>query len=370
MSDQNDNTKDKIFKDIQSYLKEPPVIIWGSGATVPFGLPTMNDLTSAIRKELPDFSKGYLENELNKITDEPKKNMMEQLILGSRATILSGSPVVNDLINAIRTELPDFSGGNLEDELSKITDETKKNRIKQIIWEEINRKDLDVQQRIQKGECNNFGCIIKMIEKFRETHPQVVSIVTTNYDCTLEYLLAWHGIHFTDGFTGKLFSKFDLAAFSDKNIVNIVKVHGSLNWFKVDDTIRFLNRSNPNNEPVFIMPGKNKYEEAYATPFRELIQKSDDIINKAKSFLVVGFGFNDKHLTPRIKEKVRSGTPLVLITKKVSDSCTMELTDGKKCLFIEEEEGKTKVTIKNNESKQEFSIGGNYWQLNQFMEVI
>jgi len=317
MNNHNDNTKDKIFRDIQDCLKKPPVIIWGAGATVPFGLPTMADLTNAIRKVLPDFSEG-----------------------------------------------------NLEDELSKITDENKKNSIKQIIWEEINKKDLDVQQKIQKGERNKFESIIKMIEKFREAHPQVVSIVTTNYDCTLEYLLAWHDIHFTDGFTGKILSKFNIAAFADKNIVNIIKVHGSLNWFKVDDTVRFFNRNNLNDKPVFIMPGKNKYEEAHDAPFRDLIRMSDDIINKAKSFLVVGFGFNDKHLTPKIKEKVKNGTPLVLITQTVSDSCKQELADGNKYIFIEEEDGRTKVTIKNNESKQELPIDGNYWQLNQFMEVI
>jgi hypothetical protein len=318
LNNYNDDEKNKIFKDIQEFLKNPPVIIWGSGATVPFGLPTMSDLTNAIKKELPEFPEG-----------------------------------------------------NLEVELGKITDETQKNKAKQVIWEEINKKDLDVQQEIQKGECNKFESIIKMIDKFREAHPQVLNIITTNYDCTLEYLLAWHGIHFTDGSTGKIFSTFDTDAFSDKNIVNVIKVHGSLNWFKVGGTVRFLNRSNSNKEQVFIMPGKDKYEKAYNTPFRDLIQKSDNIIKKANGFFVVGFGFNDKHLTPEIREKVKEGVPLVLITKEVSDSCIEELKDGRKYIFIEEEAvDKTKVTIKNNESQQEFRIDGNRWQLKQFMEVI
>ncbi|MDR0665103.1 MAG: SIR2 family protein [Helicobacteraceae bacterium] len=318
MIDVNNEAKDEIFGNIQKFLKDPPVIIWGSGATVPFGLPTMNDLTDAIIKEFPEFPKG-----------------------------------------------------NLEVELGKISDIERKKKIRRIIWEEIGKKDLGVQQEIKNGEYNKFEFIIKMIEKFREAHPQVVNIITTNYDCTLEYLFAWHDIHFTDGFTGKIFSKFDATAFSSKKIVNIIKVHGSLNWFTIDGTVRFLNRSNAGDTPVFIIPGKDKYEEAYNIPFRDLIQISDGIINKAKSFLVVGFGFNDKHLTPKIKEKVREGVPLALITKKVSDFCKEELKDGRQYILIEEAMvDKTRVTIKNNESPHEFVIDGDYWQLKHFMEVI
>jgi hypothetical protein len=55
-------------------------------------------------------------------------------------------------------------------------------------------------------------------------------------------------------------------------------------------------------------------------PFRELIQKSDNLIKDANSFLIVGFGFNDEHLTPEIEKKIRKGAPIVLITKNVSPS--------------------------------------------------
>ena len=42
--------KDDIFAYIQNYLKEPPLIIWGSGATIGFGLPGMSDLKDEIGK--------------------------------------------------------------------------------------------------------------------------------------------------------------------------------------------------------------------------------------------------------------------------------------------------------------------------------
>ena len=37
-----------IYSTIQSYLNEPPLVIWGSGATISFGLPSMSKLKDEI----------------------------------------------------------------------------------------------------------------------------------------------------------------------------------------------------------------------------------------------------------------------------------------------------------------------------------
>ena len=44
-----DETKEEAFKLVQQFLKSCPVIIWGSGATIPYGLPSMNDLQGKIK---------------------------------------------------------------------------------------------------------------------------------------------------------------------------------------------------------------------------------------------------------------------------------------------------------------------------------
>ncbi len=212
-----------------------------------------------------------------------------------------------------------------------------------------------------------------MIEKFIEAHPKVVNVVTTNYDRVLEHIISYHNFPYTDGFNGKVLSIFDETEFKDKEIINLIKVHGSLNWFDVDGEIRFLSSISKDEAPKIIAPGKNKYQEAYSSPYRELIQKADDLIKIASSFLVVGFGFNDEHLTPKIKAKVKKGTPIVLITKKVSDSSYKELKNAEKYIFLEESEnGKTKVTYKENSTtdKIEIELEGDLWQLNNFMEII
>ena len=46
---------DDIYKCLQDYLKDPPLVIWGSGATIGFGLPSMGDLKTEIGNALPTF---------------------------------------------------------------------------------------------------------------------------------------------------------------------------------------------------------------------------------------------------------------------------------------------------------------------------
>ena len=45
-----------LYKSIQDFLTKPPVIIWGSGATVAYGLPSMEILNDVLKKEFDFFN--------------------------------------------------------------------------------------------------------------------------------------------------------------------------------------------------------------------------------------------------------------------------------------------------------------------------
>ena len=319
-----DTIMDHIFSTIQKFLNNPPVIIWGSGATIPFNLPSMAQLNDALKEKIEDFN------------------------------------ATND---------------NLENELSKPEYEERMPEIRKAVWDTVNQADRQVYEKLTTGNSDDIEPIKNMIEKFRDCHPKVVNIITTNYDRILEYTMAYHTIPFTDGFSGRDFSIFSDTSFQERNLVNLIKVHGSLNWFKIQGSIRFLSSHSECCERIIICPGRNKYQEAYQSPYRDLIQKSDNLIQKANSFLVIGFGFNDEHLTPKIKEKVDAGTPLILATREVTESCKREMAQAQKYVFLQnckESENKTLVTIKKGKEMEidEQVIDGNYWQLNQFMEIL
>jgi hypothetical protein len=320
MADNKEEIKDKVFKMVQTFLKDPPLIVWGSGATIPFGLPSMEDLNAQIKEKIDNF---------------------------------------------------DESNANLETELGKDKYEKKMPKIKGVIWDAVNQADISVLEKIISNNTNDFNGIAKMIKKFIETHPQVVNIITTNYDRVLEHVMSYNDISFTDGFNGKTLSRFDDNKFKSKKIVNLVKVHGSLNWFYIDGETRFLPSISKNETPKIIIPSKDKFKETYGSPYRELIQKSDNSIKDANSFLIVGFGFNDEHLTPEIEKKIKKGAPIVLITKNVSPSSFTVLKNATKyILFEESENGKTKVTYKKDSESKEVKLNGNFWELNKFMEIL
>lgn len=319
----SDEVKGKIFSLIQDFLRNPPVIVWGSGATIPYGLPTMGDLNQALKDGINNF----------KPTDE-----------------------------------------NLEIELGKATYETQMSEIRKVIWGAVNNAEKKIIHKLLNSETDELNAIKNMIDKFRSAHPKVVNIITTNYDRVLEHMAGYHNIPFSDGFIGREFSTFSNIHFKDRDIVNLIKVHGSLSWFQVGSNIRYLMVNHVDSEPLIISPGKNKYQEAYKNPYRDLIQKSDSLINSAQSFLVIGFGFNDEHLTPKIKEKVNGGTPLVLITKKATESCHNELKGAQKYVLLEENGAgdATSVSLKSGIGNvvEKLTIDGNYWQLKQFMEIL
>lgn len=152
-----------------------------------------------------------------------------------------------------------------------------------------------------------------------------------------------------------------------------MKVHGSLNWFEIDNEVRKLN-SDFGYLPIMIPPGKNKYRTSHNNPYRELMQKSDNAIKKANSFLVVGFGFNDEHITPLIIRKIKDGTPIVVVTKYITSTTIQQLDKAKKVIYVEADEtndNKSRIRIKDNGIIISDSIeDDSYWRLKNFMKIL
>lgn len=322
MKEEKNEQLEKVFKIVQSFLKNPPLVVWGSGATVTFGIPGMDSLNKKLKKEICGF---------------------------------------------------DAENDNLEVELGKEKYQEIMPVIKNVIWNEINEADKLVLERLTTNQTTDFHGIKLLIDKFIEVHPQVLNIVTTNYDRVLEYTMSYHDVIFTDGFNGKVLSSFNENLFQSKNIVNLIKVHGSLNWFNIDGEIRYVSSCFDKYAPQIIAPGKSKYQDAYNSPYRELIQKADNFIKDAPSFLVVGFGFNDEHLTPRIKTQIKKGVPVVLITKKITESTITELKGAEKYILFEEKSASfTNVIYKssNSENEQSIELEGDFWQLPKFIEIL
>ena len=316
--------KDALFKLIQRLMSDHPLIIWGSGATVPCGMPSMAMLAEAI--------KGT-------------------------------------------TGLPIDVARSLEDELCKPELVHENDTIRRIIFERIFEADSKIVDMLRMRTCAYLDAIADLIRLVSEAHPKVVNFLTTNYDRVLELVAAWNGYRVFDGTIQGNLGRFDVNEFKKQDAVNVIKVHGSLSWGDFDGTARnFFGRMPANVSPLIIIPGNLKYQVAYQNPYRSLIQKADERIQEASSFFSIGFGFNDEHITPVVLAKILNGFPVVVIALKISDNCRKMLSRARTYVALEAyggEENKTHVSYLDgiNGVRGDMVIDGGYWSLEKFMEV-
>ena len=303
----NDKEKEnEIFETVQDYLKPCPVIIWGSGATIPFGLPSMEDLKKGL-------------------------NLKES--------------------------------GDLESILSKITDGEKRTCYEQKIFDTIDEKDQKLRESVDDKTFQDLNDIISYLYG---AHPKLINIVTTNYDCVLEYFLSYYSFPFSDGFSGREFSSFNKENFKRKNHINLFKIHGSLRW---------LNRrySYHNNSMDAIYPYENKYERTYDNPFRSLVSESGDIIESSDNFLVIGFGFNDKHIRNLLEDSVQKpNVKMVVVSRKATENAKRITARAQNIILIEEDEDAcfTKFTYRKNGKEECFILKGKFWDLQEFKSIL
>ena len=138
-----------------------------------------------------------------------------------------------------------------------------------------------------------------------------IPIVTTNYDRLVELACEEAKLGVDTMFSGhfaarldpqdsywsfcrsvKLVGKHVRYNFASK--ANVFKPHGSLDWYhREGNPVRYAG-SLPLPR-LIITPGLNKFRSGYESPFDKHREKANDAIDKARYFLIVGYGFNDDH---------------------------------------------------------------------------
>ena len=333
------------IEDGQRCLKSPPVIVLGSGASIPFGLPSMSDLARRLVESSPEGMLGQSEGRIWK-----------------------------DFTTALE------AGNDLESALDSVTmNEDLSNHVVEHTWTHVGRADAKAFGRvIRNQELLPLSRLYRHL--FDSTH-RTLSLVTTNYDRLAEYATELAGfLHYT-GFTHGYIRRRQPSSqisFSKQGgptrTVNIWKVHGCLDWFRDDggEIVAFTaTRSIPEGfRPAIVTPGLGKYTKTHQEPFRSVITGADDALMNAGAYLCIGFGFNDEHVQPKLMERWKSRKALlVILTKELSDSAKSMLinADGREFLALEESSNGTRMwshQIPDNTILPDAKL----WRLSDFME--
>ncbi len=160
--------------------------------------------------------------------------------------------------------------------------------------------------------------------------PSKLSIVTTNYDTLIEDAADRIGFTVIDGFTFAHRPQFDSDMFEwnlvkdieniktreleyKKNIINLLKLHGSLTWERSDKHIFRKEKTNVKN-PIMIFPSSNKYMQSYQEPYFELFIKFQELLKRPNTLLITtGFSFADNHISQMIIQAILHNKSLALL---------------------------------------------------------
>lgn len=161
-----------------------------------------------------------------------------------------------------------------------------------------------------------------------------IPIVTTNYDRLAELACEEAGLGVDTMFCGHFAARLEPSdsywsfvrsvTLVGKNVrykfapkASVFKPHGSLDWYHREGSpVRYagvlpLPR-------LIITPGLNKFRSGYESPFDKHREKANDAIDKARRFLILGYGFNDDHLETHLTPRIRSGVKTVILTFELS----------------------------------------------------
>jgi hypothetical protein len=337
---------DSLIKLVQEWTNRVPLIILGSGASVPFGLPTMWTLGE------------YLKNNIS-FTDKE-----DQLQFGEFKTTLQKVKDLESTLLQIQLR-PNV--------LNAIINET---------WKLVNKQDFEVYNRLLDNATDYP--LSELTRYLLATAKRKLSIVTTNYDRMAEYAASLSNAYICTGFAQNYFGHFsknihqyDLTKLSGyRGQVNIWKVHGSLDWFKTkgDTDIHLpLQQNIPDDfKPLIVTPGLSKFLETQLEPFRTIFTEADNEIEKANSYLCIGYGFNDIHVQPKLINQIKNGKPIIVITKELTPKTKQAIIDAKckQYVLIEQANASDSRVYSSSFEGEEILKDLSYWSLSEFLKII
>src|SRR5690606_37841376 len=207
----------------------------------------------------------------------------------------------------------------------------------QLEEEEALRKFLNDSKTIILQQCSDFLDEEKLAAHRRFLHrlsrrrvrDQRLKIFTTNYDLCFERAASALGGIAIDGFSFTAPGRYDPRYFNYdlvrrprsgedasylEGVFLLYKLHGSVSWArKSDGTLLEETKPSP-DEACLIYPAAGKYQQSFSQPHLESMAQYLAAVREPNTcVVVVGFGFNDDHLSEPLLAAAQSNPHLRLI---------------------------------------------------------
>ena len=189
------------------------------------------------------------------------------------------------------------------------------------------KKDMDdIRGEIRHMLFKMFAVHDDSIERYRSAFRHIarmhqqsrVRIATTNYDMLVEEACCKEGIGITDGFSSRAGGLRPFWANDWKYVaefVELVKLHGSLNWRqRPDGIIRESNDFMPSEEQdLLIAPtlGNKNYEKS--TIFGALFKRFERMLSDTDVLVAIGTSWRDTEIVGQIKKRLDANMKILTI---------------------------------------------------------
>ncbi len=360
-------TEDKARSNLRQFFSNdvhPPMVVIGSGMSC-----TVNQQFGI---------QALSEHLLSSVSDKS---------LGTEAVrewtkVKAELEVGKDLESALNAATSKELISNLVNETGKFIAHLDEKHFFSIINGELSWKPLELLEKIYKG---------------RHLNNAIIPIVTTNYDCLIEYALESRSLPYNLGTSRGIIGYFDWdnsrkvfaksktstkgkKARSIEQIeihFEIIKVHGSINTFKFNENpvqIESLKwEENPPLERVLVTPGLSKYE-AVLSYRKFLLSEFDMLMRKHEGgILLLGYGLNDHHIDNEIQRRLKGGSKGLIITMETNQRINELVKDSSNLwLVCSAEIGKrTGTMIYNRKFENPLYLRDiELWDITKFCEFI
>jgi hypothetical protein len=164
----------------------------------------------------------------------------------------------------------------------------------------------------------------------RRVRDHRLKLFTTNYDLCFEGAASQLGGVALDGLSFTAPRRYDPRYYSYdiirrprtssdrgsylEGVFLLYKLHGSVNWARMPDgTIQEVHKPQP-GQACLIYPASGKYQQSFIQPHLESLSQYLSALREPNTcVIVIGFGFNDDHLSAPLLDAIQSNPHLRLI---------------------------------------------------------
>jgi len=305
---------EELFSQIEEHLKcSEQSWLMGAGISLDAKLPLMYPLTNKVKKDIESNHKALFDKIITPLFEElPESCHIEHILshLGDYAALAERNKEKKIIISGVEVELV-----SLEDAHNTVLESI--SNVIQCGYVEgqdgntleegtLSEPIVDIEAHLKFVDAL-FNYASAGVYERRKT----VNIFTTNYDTLLEDALALNKVPYWDGFAGGAVAhrtqRYGEPAPLNGQRANLIKMHGSIDWFLCDKGYVWRVRNNDcypkADRRVLIYPQATKYIATQQDPFStqfDLFRKS---LNSSNSNIlaVCGYSFGDDHINNEIE---------------------------------------------------------------------